>query len=159
MPRLRRVKDYDISFNPNDFIVDDDEAHEVHEAASEQSNASVEGTLSESDDTSEFTGGQSWLSSASIISSLDDQKLHQAITYHRGMAKLLEEERVGRALGVRHRRHYHDPTWASDTRSGRRSLRSPSRRSAKAMGRKEKLIDSLLRSGVPHQLIQQLLSR
>lgn len=46
-------------------------------------------------------GGQSWLSNSTIISSLPDDKIKQAISYHRQMAHLLEAELNGRIKGNR----------------------------------------------------------
>ncbi len=45
--------------------------------------------------------GQSWLSNATIISSLTNDKIRTAIKYHRETVKLLENELICRANGTR----------------------------------------------------------
>jgi hypothetical protein len=59
---------------------------------------------------SEGLTGQSWLSNATIIQSLNDDKIRTAIKYHRETAKLLENELICRANGIR---TYHEFTLPS----------------------------------------------
>ena len=45
--------------------------------------------------------GESWWSNTNIITNLPDTKIKQAISYHKQMAKMLENELCGRSTGRR----------------------------------------------------------
>jgi hypothetical protein len=143
MPRLRRIKDYEWVDNGNFHVEDsDDESTES----------------SGSQPLSEATTGQSWLSNASVIASLNDEKLKSSINYYRTLAKLMEEELVGRRMGTRSQRHI-CPPGGFDSSGQNRSSRGQTSRTAKRITKLVTAIAKGLDAGLSLDEIYNLLTK
>ena len=87
MPRLRRIKDYEIDFSAFHQRDDEEGADETSPSGSEiiEQSASPKG----------------WWSNEAMVASMADAKLREALGYHRSMLATIQRELVQRSLEPR----------------------------------------------------------
>jgi hypothetical protein len=137
MPRLRYKKDYEGL------------SHELQREASTWEEPTDEILTSEG----ERPSGQSWLSNAVIIASLEDKKIRQQLDYHKTMVRFLEGELLARLAGRREYRK--SPDYA---RHGTESVVPPKiRKRSPRLNKVERVIKQAIAMGLPPEVIQKIL--
>jgi hypothetical protein len=134
MPRLRRLKDYEVDWHDED---------------------------TREEPCSQSATGESWLSNVSIIASFSDEKLKSSARYYREMARLFEEELLGRIQGTR---VYSPIVYQADRETSRASASAArtSKSASRTSGRLNKTVKAIaqaLDAGLTLEEIHSLLTK
>lgn len=163
MPRLRYLKNFDVSFDPSDFeeeCENDDQGTGTDNTADNgQLQASTLAMADGDNEPATPTTGAGWWSNEQIIASIPDAKLHQTLLRYREMVKLLELEcRVRSHVGSQEPGNI-GRLRRSRSNAGRWLVNSPQakRQKKQAKGQQKQLSSEQLLKAL--QLLQQIMSK